>query len=74
MLVAAVWFGWRAIPSRHVELLIVNGAELYFTSCVTRAEAEKLGKYLVRVGHLDGLRKRVRLTRAGKIYLIRSAL
>jgi hypothetical protein len=69
-----VWIAWRVIPSRHGELLSVNGAELYFTSSVTRAEAEKLAEYLVRVGHFGGVRKRVQLTRAGKIYQVRYAV
>jgi hypothetical protein len=70
-IIAAVWIGWRAIPSRHGELLRVNGGELYYTSSVTRAEAERLGEYLVRVGHFDGQRKRVQLTRDGKVYQVR---
>lgn len=66
-----LWLGWKAIPSGHGELLTVNGGELYYTTAVTRAEAERLEEYLVRVGHFDGARKRVQLTREGSVYQVR---
>lgn len=65
------WLAWRAIPSCHGDLLHVNGGELHFTSCLTRGDAERLGEYLVRVGHFNGERRRVQLTRDGKACVVR---
>jgi hypothetical protein len=70
-IIGSAYLVWRAIPSRHGDILRVNGGELYYTSSVTRVEAERLGDYLVRVGHFDGQRKRVQLTRDGKVYQVR---
>ena len=66
-----VWLAWKSIPSRHGDLLHVNGGELYFTSSVTSGDAERLGEYLVRVGHFNGERRRVQLTRDGKAFVVR---
>jgi hypothetical protein len=70
-IVLGAWLAWRAIPSRHGDLLHVNGGELYYTSSVTRGDAERLGEYLVRVGHFNGERRRVQLTRDGEAYVVR---
>lgn len=47
-----------------------NGGELYYTSSVTKAEAERLGRYLAK-GFFDGNRKTVQLTKTGNTYEFR---
>tara|TARA_B100001250_G_C19140289_1_gene503515 strand:+ start:36 stop:419 length:384 start_codon:yes stop_codon:yes gene_type:complete len=53
------------------ELLEFNGGELYYTSNVTLAEANKLGKYCVKEGFFDGNEKTIQLDKEGSTYLFR---
>ena len=53
------------------ELLEFNGGELYYTSNVTLAEANKLGKYCVQEQLFNGNRKTVQLDKEGSTYLFR---
>jgi hypothetical protein len=39
-----------------------NGGELYYTSDVSKDQAERLGNYLIKKGVFDGQRKTVQLT------------
>lgn len=55
----------------HGSELRFNGGHLYYTSKVTRAEAERLGLLLVREGFFDGEAKTVQLTKEGRTYQVR---
>ena len=55
----------------HGTLLEFNGGELYYTSNVTLAEANKLGKYCVKEEFFDGNRKTIQLDKEGSTYLFR---
>jgi len=51
-----------------------NGVELYHTSSVTDAEADKLGNYLVTQKFADGTKKTVQITKSGNTYQFRFVL
>lgn len=55
----------------HGTELKVNGAQLFYTSAVDRAQAEKLGGYLVKEGFFDGKLITVQLDRKDMIWLFR---
>jgi len=54
--------------------LTFNGGELYYTSSVTQAEANKLGRYLVSEGFFNGNMKTVQLNKAGSTYEFRMVI
>jgi hypothetical protein len=51
--------------------LTFNGGELYYTGAVTKAEAEKLGEFLVKEKFFNGTPKTVQLDKEGNTYLFR---
>ncbi len=74
-------FGWAVLllvlsgcGQRYGERLMFNGGELYYTSRVTKQEAQKLGEYLVGQGFFDGTRKSVQLDKRGETYLFRAVM
>ena len=55
----------------HGTELIFNGGQLYYTSAVTKEQAEKLGNYLVKEEFFDGNPKTVQLNRTGNTFEVR---
>lgn len=55
-------------------LLEFNGGQLYYTSAVSAAEANKLGNYLVNGEFFDGNEKTVQLNKEGTIYEFRMVI
>ena len=55
----------------HGTRLEFNKGELFYTKSVSKAEAEKLGQYLVRQKFFDGQRKSVQLNKSGDTYEFR---
>ncbi len=51
-----------------------KGGELYYTSRVTKQQAQKLGEYLVEQGFFDGTRKSIQLDKRGDTYLFRAVM
>ncbi|HQU55392.1 MAG: hypothetical protein KDC59_23235 [Saprospiraceae bacterium] len=45
-----------------------NGTQLFYTSDITDAEADKVGEYLVSSGFADGQEKTVQLAKTGGTY------
>lgn len=60
--------------SNHGKKLTFNGGELYYTSQVTEADAQKLGNYLVKEKFFDGTRKTVQLNKNGEAYEFRMVM
>lgn len=54
--------------------LTFNGGELYYTSQVTEADAQKLGNYLVKEKFFDGTRKTVQINKNGETYEFRMVM
>lgn len=54
--------------------LMFNGGELFYTSKVTKDEANALGNYLVKGGFFDGVRKSVQLDKRDNVYLFRMVM
>ena len=48
-----------------------NGGQLFYTSAVTKDEAEKLGNYLIKEGVFDGNKKTVQLNKSNNTYEVR---
>ena len=48
-----------------------NGVQLFYTSKVTEAQADKLGKYLISGGFADGEKKTVQITKTGNTFEFR---
>lgn len=51
-----------------------NGGELYYTSQVTKQEAQKLGECLVEQDFFDGKEKSVQLDKEGETYVFRAVV
>jgi hypothetical protein len=60
--------------SGHGTMLKFNGGELYYTSAVSKEQADKLGNFLVKGKFFDGNRKTVQLTKSGDTYQFRMVL
>ena len=54
--------------------LTFNGGDLYYTSQVTEADAQKLGNYLVKEKFFDGTKKTVQLNKNGETYEFRMVM
>lgn len=54
--------------------LTFNGGDLYYTSQVTEADAQKLGNYLVKEKFFDGTSKTVQLNKNGETYEFRMVM
>jgi hypothetical protein len=54
--------------------LTFNGGELYYTSQVSEADANKLGEYLVKEKFFDGTKKTVQLNKNGANYEFRMVM
>jgi len=48
-----------------------NGVQLFYTSKVTEAQADKLGNYLISGGFANGEKKTVQITKTGNTYEFR---
>jgi|GEM_PF-5163060 len=66
--VAIAWSVWLPDPGTR---LTFNGGELFYTNKTTKAEATRLGNYLVKTGFFNGDFKSVQLTREGRWYQVR---
>ena len=71
LLVATVFFLVSGCSLFWGKRLEFNGGELYYTSSVTREEADRLGDYLVEAGFYDGNEKTAQLTKTGTTYEFR---
>jgi RNase H-fold protein (predicted Holliday junction resolvase) len=69
--VALVYFLGRNDYGTRLEF---NGGELYYTSEVTRAEADALGRFLIDTEFFDGEKKTVQLDKAEVVYLFRMVM
>lgn len=56
---------------QHGTMIARNGGELFYTSRVQKAEAERLSDYLVKCGFFNGDRKSVQIDREGRWYRFR---
>ena len=56
------------------KMLAFNGGQLYYTSAVTVAEADKLGRYLVSSEFFDGNEKTVQINKTGNTYEFRMVI
>ena len=57
--------------SSYGKKLDFNGTEVYYTSKVEKADAEKLGDYLVKSKFADGGKKSIQLTKEKDIFVFR---
>jgi hypothetical protein len=63
-----LYFGTnRDLGDRHT----VNNGDVYYKNGITKDEAEKLGRFLVREKYFEGGRKSVQLTKNANKYLLR---
>jgi len=67
LLVVSAAYGLNGFGTK----LEFNGGELYYTTNVTRDEANKLGEYLVKDGFFDGKTKTVQIEKRGKVFQFR---
>jgi hypothetical protein len=51
-----------------------NGGQLFYTSAVTKQEAEKLGNYLIKQDFFDGNSKTMQLNKSGDTYELRMVI
>ena len=64
----------QSLPTINLGKLVFDGTEIYYTTSVTKAEANKLGNYLVDTGAIDGQEISIQLNKRGKTYEFRAVV
>lgn len=62
---------WKLSASNYGKKIEINSTDLYYTGSVTKADAQKLGDYLVESEFADGRNKSVQLSKRDSVYLFR---
>jgi len=74
LVIAASLLVLSGCDNSYGSLLEFNGGELYYTSAVSRDDANKLGEYLLSEEFFDGNKKTVQINKEGNTYEFRMVI